>query len=386
MMLDGLRVARHCADADSARLQDDTFHHGHVDREAVSCPVDEQINWELADRMAMPEDFPCSPCVFYVRFGKAAAGAPRVVLVMGPRDVAASMYAMNVASCVGLDVPRLRPVATKSREGEALGRCLRRLARCQMEWHMPACTKALSRDYLLVSELPSGPPLAKLGPADGMDILVNTAFLGKLGALLAVDVLLNNRTRIRLDVADVADTADEQPNCSREADGVGFYDVFGSASRGRVMLCISHLEMRPLAGLRQADHYCTLVEQLCADLSSSIKKGKESMSQAIQRVVGCIFVCTGVNLGQSGGRLLEEGFASGARAIVGQEERWLSWWPVMPASEGGDIAGAAARTQGMSEESEDEDWAGGGVASRELVVVKRGLALYRASFGSQHVR
>ena len=40
------------------------------------------------------------------------------------------------------------------------------------------------------------------------------------------------------------------------------------------------------------------------------------------------------------------------------------------------------------EDSEDEDieWADGGFASREIVVVERVLALYRSSFGSQFVR
>ena len=207
--------------------------------------------------------------------------------------------------------------------------------------------------------------------------------MAKLGALLAIDVMLNNSSRIRVD--DMGNDTDGQPNFMSKAQGSGFQSVFGTVSGGGIMasstLILTHAEMRPLPDLRAVEKYCKLVEKFCVELSASIKQGKEPVRHMLD-VAERILACTGVNIGLSGVRLLEEGFASGARAIVGQEDHWLSWRPQMPSPDGGGGAPTAV------EDSEDEDieWADGGFASREIVVVERVLALYRSSFGSQFVR
>ena len=174
--LDGLRVARRRHAAEDGRLQEDYFRHTDVLKTAVRYSIHkDMLDWSLADGVAMPDDGDIYDTVldgvFYIRLGKDAAENPRVAVVSGSRAVASSMYAMNIVSCVGLGIPAYRPICIASREGTTMGSCLRRLARCQVEWHMPACMRVLSRDYVLLSELAPGCPLGKLGQADGMELL-----------------------------------------------------------------------------------------------------------------------------------------------------------------------------------------------------------------------
>jgi hypothetical protein len=299
--LDGRRLARSASAEDSVvagahRRAEDRF-----DAKVAPWAIPQDIlslDWRCADRMAMPElknsAYWGANEVFFLRFGlDGPTRRPLVAVVRGSASAIEDMFSQTCHSAVGAVTPPCRCIAVRSEVGTDAVSCLRSLARAQVEWHMPAALEASARRYLMVSELVCGNPLASLRQSDAMELFMSNDFMSKLGAILAVDVLLNDRSRIRVDATEANQLEPVAAEAQGEAAGTGFAEVFGSVLRGAngalagAMLTISHSEWHPLEPETYAyEDYIKHAEALCVEISGRCCEGGVHSALGLSGPVG----------------------------------------------------------------------------------------------------
>eukprot|EP01047_Picozoa_sp_COSAG01_P074858 COSAG01_NODE_12644_length_1705_cov_1.037360_2_plen_328_part_00 len=248
---------------------------------------------------------------------------------------------------------------------------LRRLALVQEDWQAEAVARAVGRGHVFVVEVLDGPSLAALRQGERYRLLESPRFLHGLGAVLAVDLMLNDRTRYCM--------VDEAENAAMDVSSI-FRARCADHEDGEFALTLSGSSMQPLEDVSDRTDYCTAVRRVCTQLrvaaeanrieSADVERGLglgRRLCTPMQRVVDALHRATGVQIGVSGGLLVERGLIAAATRLgdLAQSPEVLHWRdPSVDADERKEVTG--------QEEAEEEAEAEEGKARRQGSSAPRG--------------
>jgi hypothetical protein len=222
---------------------------------------------------------------------------------------------------------------------------LRRLALVQEGWQAEAVARAVGRGHVFVVEVLDGPSLAALRQGERYRLLESPRFLHGLGAVLAVDLMLNDRTRYCM--------VDEAENAAMDVSSI-FWARCADHEDGEFALTLSGSSMQPLEDVSDRTDYCTAVRRVCTQLRVAAEANRiesadvqqhqrrRRLCTPMQRVVDALHRATGVQIGVSGGLLVERGLIAAATRLgdLAQSPEVLHWRdPSVDADERKEVTG-----------------------------------------------